>query len=352
MLGGFFLSVEGRDGTINRPAPEAVAAGDANMIAYGVRRRVLLTAGPQEQQPFRILFANPILADWELILAESLDRAGAVITHTSCESLLVHEDLIDQEGANALVWLSKQREVPMILIGGQNAEASMRAFQGGVSLSMCRDVALAHPSLMSAVLQQAQRMAGERQRHQQTLHQLSDSRRHIDRLVGLIWRTAPAVDRDDHWFTQRHMMDRLQEEIARRDRHGIPFTLAIGEVDVEAEAAADTKLLPDWTSEVVGRAKRRCDVVGQYGLNGFMLLMVHTPKPGALTCCRRLQKLIEQPPVTEPKGPIRAYFGVAGSHVEGSSAKSLLRSAEENLELARTGLHDRIVADYPARNAG
>ena len=325
------------------------------MIAYGARRRVLLAAGPEQEQPFRILFSSPILCDFDIALAQNFDVASMLMQRNPCDALLIHEDLFEAEGAQGLAWLARQREVPMILVGGQNAEVAMRAYQCGLSQSLSRDMVLAHPSLMAAALGQARRTVGERERHEQIVQQLAHSRRHIDRLVGLIWRTAPSVDRDDHWFTQRHMMDRLQEEIARRDRHGVPFTLAIGEVDVETEKEAeDAKLLPEWTSALVGKAKRRCDVVGQYGMSGFMLLMVHTPKPGGVTCCRRLQKLIEQPAAekTGSKGPVRAYFGIAGSHSQSNSAKNLLRCAEENLEMARTGLHDRIVADVSARNAG
>ena len=104
----------------------------------------------------------------------------------------------------------------------------------------------------------------------------------------------------------------------------------------------------------IAKAKRRCDVIGQYGMSGFMLLMVHTPKPGALTCCRRLQKILEQTAAEKAanKTPARAYFGIAGSQSETTSAKSLLRCAEENLEMARTGLHDRVVADFTERSAG
>jgi hypothetical protein len=75
--------------------------------------------------------------------------------------------------------------------------------------------------------------------------------------------------------------------------------------------------------------------------------MMHTPKPGGVTCCRRLQEALEYPmdDAAEPHVPMRSYFGIATSTAEQATAQTLLRMAEQNLETAR--LHDelRVVAD-------
>src|SRR5437764_433036 len=68
------------------------------------------------------------------------------------------------------------------------------------------------------------------------------------------------------------------------------------------ETFDDSLALPEWTMDVIAKGKRRSDVAGQYGPDGFMLLMMHTPIKGGIHCCRRLQKAIEHAQETLP-GP-------------------------------------------------
>jgi diguanylate cyclase (GGDEF)-like protein len=318
------------------------------MPSNGVRRRVLVAAGASEEALLRALFTQAPLHGWDAIPAKSFEEARFVLQHSACDLLLVDEGLCQQQGADGLAWLASQRDVPVVFLARAAAEQITQAYVDGVNFWLPRDLALAHPSLMAAALERAaeltqlrrgQRAAGE------TVHQC---RRQIDRLVGLLWRTIP-MKPEQAWLTQRHMLERLQEEISRSERHGAPLTVALGEIrPVPAldDGRTAEPVLADWTTERITRAKRRCDVAGQYGLHGFMLLMVHTPSRGGFTCCRRLQQLLEAVPAVAndgPRGPVRAYFGVAGFAEEAASAKSLLHCAEQRLETARTVEEDRLV---------
>ena len=130
------------------------------------------------------------------------------------------------------------------------------------------------------------------------------------------------------------MLDRLREEVSRVARHGGPLTLALGELLPQSEA---TSSLTSWAAEQVRRTKRRCDVAGQYGPQGFMLLLPRTTGAAGVGACRRLQAILESPPAPL-RGPIRACFGVAELHgTEPSAVKALLVRAEERLEQARKG---------------
>jgi diguanylate cyclase (GGDEF)-like protein len=135
------------------------------------------------------------------------------------------------------------------------------------------------------------------------------------------------------------MMERLDEEVARCDRHGTPLAVVLGEVEAESanEQAQAAQTLATWTAERICRAKRRHDVAGQYGPHGFMLLLGHTSEAGAVTCCRRLQSVLQQAPVPEnrSRGPIRTHFGVAGYSELTNTGQALLSRAEERLEQAR-----------------
>jgi PleD family two-component response regulator len=78
-----------------------------------------------------------------------------------------------------------------------------------------------------------------------------------------------------------------------------------------------------------------------------MLLMVHTPIKGGIHCCRRLQQAIEHPsePLPGPHAGLHAYFGVSSTATGKTSSVALLRSAEQNLEAARTDDKERLVVD-------
>src|SRR5262249_41611671 len=149
---------------------------------------------------------------------------------------------------------------------------------------------------------------------------LQDCRRHVSRLVELLWESLP-VETRSRWFTQRYMMERLAEEVARTERHGVPFSLVLGEVrprPAEGAEPAPDSVVVAWTSEHVMRSKRRCDVAGQYGPHGFMLLLTNTSERGATTFCRRLQTLLT-------KGvPLVAHFGVALCSGAATTPKNLL----------------------------
>jgi diguanylate cyclase (GGDEF)-like protein len=310
------------------------------------RRRVLVATC--DDKPVCGLFSQPPLDEWEPVAADSFERAQFVAQHNPCEILLIGEDLFHREGEAGLTWLARQHHVPTILLAGCTARTLELAYRHGVHICLPRDLTMRCPEVLGAALQRAALFGEERLHGRHTADQLIQCRRHVDRLVNVLWRTAPAVDRNDHWYTQRHMLSRLQEELARKERHGIPLTVAVGEVDAEDDhVLPEVVSVPDWTAATITRSKRRCDVVGQYGLSGFLLLMVHTPKTGGMTCCRRLQRMLETPadPKIGPAGPVRAYFGLASTPSGTATPQSLLRCAEQNLELARSSGDDRVVAE-------
>src|SRR5437762_3483613 len=66
--------------------------------------------------------------------------------------------------------------------------------------------------------------------------QLRDCRSQVTRLVNLLWDATPAEGRP-RWFSQRYMLERLQEEICRSERHGNPLSVVLGEVWIGQEDA-------------------------------------------------------------------------------------------------------------------
>jgi GGDEF domain-containing protein len=239
---------------------------------------------------------------------------------------LVHEELCRREGLQALAWLSFHRETPVLFVGS-TCEQFTRAYELGATVCLPRDMALAHPPLLDAALRQAHYHGELRNLHERTHEQLLETRRHVDRLVNMIWRISPN-DAENSWLPQRYLLERLDEELARSQRHQLPFSIAVGEL------------------RTTGELSRRCDIVGQYGPRGFLLLMVHTPREGGLLCCQRLQSHLESPRQgsADPRVSIRSYFGLASTSDDIETPQALLRAAEQNLEMARLEAEACVVA--------
>ena len=106
----------------------------------------------------------------------------------------------------------------------------------------------------------------------------------------------------------------------------------------------ESEQVATWTAGQVSRAKRRCDVAGQYGPHGFMLLLPRATDHDAVGYCRRLQAILEAPPTTpgRPLPPLQACFGVASYSPAASTIQSLLSRAEARLEQARSSACDRV----------
>jgi PleD family two-component response regulator len=315
------------------------------MIADLDRRRVLLLTGAAEGVVLRGLFAEGLLAGWEGLEADTCERARFILQHEPCDALLVGEELYLRDGPDGVAWLARQEETPVLLLAEPRPELVARALEQGVHQWLPMAMAVANPGLLAAALNQAARRRDLLRRPRQGDEVLRQCRRQVDRLVDLLWKTVPREGQGS-WFTQRHMMERLHEEVARSERHGAPLAVALGEVrpsagEAPAEEATDTR-----TAERISRTKRRCDVVGQYGPKGFMLLLVHTSREGAAVCCRRLQHELEQAhdAPREPHHGPRAYFGVASLSATTATPKGLLRCAEQNLEAAKEGAGGRVVS--------
>ncbi len=301
------------------------------MAADLERRRVLVAARSSEEMVLTGLFESEALADWESLHVESFDRARFTLQHTTCDLLLVDEGLYHTEGAEGLAWLTQQQDVPVLFLAGVEAETYARAYAQGAVICLPRTATLEYPPLLAAALHRAAGHADLLRGQRRLWESLRQSRGQVDRLVNLLWRTAP-LDPQHHWCTQRHILERLQEEVTRAARHGSPLTVALAEVTPEGQPGEE---LTNWVTEQVARAKRRCDVAGQYGLRGFLLLLVETPRQGGVTCCQRLQQMLEGLAASSPHGPLRAWFGLASYSPQTSTPQALLCEAEQHLDAAR-----------------
>jgi GGDEF domain-containing protein len=199
-----------------------------------------------------------------------------------------------------------------------------------------RSLVLEHPPVLAAALRQASRWNGLQRRLRLAAEDLRECRHQVSRLVGMLWESTP-LEASTRWFTQRHMMERLQEEIARAARHGNAFTVVLGELRLRPDGpfqSVSWAQLSTLAAERIGRVKRRSDPIGQYGPHGFMLLLANTSEQKAVAFCRRIeQELSHESSLAE----LVTAFGVAGFAAGTPTSQSLLGRAEEQLEQARRG---------------
>jgi hypothetical protein len=305
-------------------------------------RRILLAAQPNEAETLHQLFANAALVKWELLDAASFERARFLLQHNTCDILLIDENFISA-GASGLGWLARNPDAPTVLLSSMEPETLACAYQQGVSMCLPREVAFNHPEVLAAALDRTTAAGQSRHALRRSADRLHQCRRQVDRLVNLLWRKAP-TDLEKNWCTHRHVLERLLEEVARSGRHGNELTLAIGEVQAAEGDQPQSVGLTEWTTAAVSKAKRRCDIAGNYGTQEFMLLMVHTDAPGGLKCCRRLQKTLENA-AAGPRGPVKAYFGLSTFSSQYATAPQLLMRAEKHLKAAKAGTDAGVVAE-------
>jgi diguanylate cyclase (GGDEF)-like protein len=305
-------------------------------------RRVLIASDGSDEARLRDLFLKNLSGEWQPALANSFEQAQFVLQHSPCDVVLVDEGLCQREGAEGLSWLGSQTKAPLAFLSSESPAALTEALRQGVDFCLPRTLALGNPQLLSAALDRVAQLGRVRASAQKTGAELDEARRQVDRLVQLLWQAAP-LDPRTHWYTQHYMLERLFEEIARTGRHGAPLTVAVGEIESGGPSDDAPDALPNWAVRQITQKKRRCDVAGQYGPKGFLLLMVQTSKEGGLSCCRRLRQEVQQAPEREGK-PVRAYFGVASFSAESCTPQSILRAAEEQLDKAREGYGEEGVA--------
>lgn len=300
-------------------------------------RRLVIAATVEEGSRYRSLFAIEPLDRWDIVLADSVAQVRFLTQHEPCDAIVLDEGLYRSEGGEGLDWLAGQHDTTVLLLSGP--EVATEALGRGAGQWLPREQALQHPPLLAAALAQAAGVAELRRSLRRSGELLAECRKQIGRLVNLLWEAAPHGARSP-WLTQRHILERLQDEVARAERKGAPFAVVLGELGPRPQAPPpDPEQLAAWAAEQVTRYKRRADVAGRYGPNGFLMILVQTPEQNAALGCRRLQEALE---ADAAPGPVLAYFGIASYSPSVNTPKSLLSFAERRLEQAKHGA-ERIV---------
>jgi GGDEF domain-containing protein len=192
------------------------------------------------------------------------------------------------------------------------------------------------PGVLGVLLDQADALGHQRQDLAQLRTALAQSDARVERLLDMLWEATP-IEGPSRWFSQRHMLERLDEEVERSRRSGAPLTVVLGEL-----APGQAQQLAGLLAQRIGKNKRRSDVAGHYGGHGFLMVLPQITTQQAVGACQRLRGVLAHSP--HDLAAVHACFGLASLPADQASVPALLRRAEERLDRARAS-GDGIVAE-------
>lgn len=149
---------------------------------------------------------------------------------------------------------------------------------------------------------------------------------------------------------RRHFLEKLQEEIARSQRYGRPFSVAMVDAD-HFKSVNDTyghdvgdRVLQRLSNLMTGAA-RDVDCVGRLGGEEFAILLPETNVQGGKVFCERLLSDIRDAEVDTGADPLRFTVSIGLTEVCQGEAKTdvILNRADEALYEAKESGRDRVV---------
>lgn len=139
-------------------------------------------------------------------------------------------------------------------------------------------------------------------------------------------------------YNRRYFMVRLEEEAKRHRRFAEPMSLVMLDLDNFkpvndrlGHSAGDDVLRE--VAQVLTRNSRSFSIVTRYGGDEFAVLLVNTPKAGAMRYAARIQQAIEQHAFTH--GCVKVSVGVASLPEDVTASADLIPAADRALYAAK-----------------
>ena len=134
-----------------------------------------------------------------------------------------------------------------------------------------------------------------------------------------------------------YFYDRLEEEVARAERHDTPLAVAYFDIDALKRVndtyghLAGDAVLRD-LGDLIGKRVRTEDIPARYGGDEFAIVMPETPRDEAEKVVQRLMDELDRREVdlqdgTKIKMPARSW-GIASYPLDGKTAKALVENAD------------------------
>jgi diguanylate cyclase (GGDEF)-like protein len=145
---------------------------------------------------------------------------------------------------------------------------------------------------------------------------------------------------------------RLDEEMARARRHGVPLSVVMIDLDhfgaINERYGRDVgdQILAE-TAWVLKMALRETDIVARLGADGFGVVLPETDRGPALRCADRVRHALEEHTFARI-GRLSATAGVAAGPRDGVEAVELVHQADQALDVAKKSGRRRALAVAPS----
>lgn len=274
-----------------------------------------------------------------VVQADSGDRALELFRHHRPELVLLDVEMPGHDG----YWLARELRAaepggwtPIVFLSSLARDVDVwRGIESGGDDYLVKPVS---PMVLRAKLLAMERLLRMRSR----LVQLSDELRKANRRLQQISDTDGLT-----CLTNRRALDaRLRDEIAGARSSGRPLTLLLCDIDHfkryndRLGHPAGDAALRRVASLLQACCRRPTDCAARYGGEEFALLLPDTPRSGAMTFARGLQRTLAQMALLHPDSPLGPHLTVSGGITtcvpdDGTTAEGLLLRADDALYAAK-----------------
>ncbi len=163
-------------------------------------------------------------------------------------------------------------------------------------------------------------------------------------------------------FVRRHFMDRLEEELKRCTKYGLPLSVLMLDIDQfkrynddHGHLAGDATLKQ--VAQLLRESLRKMDIVGRYGGEEFVMVLPETRRDGAHEVAERIRSSIARHPfkVYSEETRVTVSIGVAVFHESASGSAAggniretgfeLIKRADQYLYRAKQEGRNRVVVE-------
>jgi diguanylate cyclase (GGDEF)-like protein len=161
------------------------------------------------------------------------------------------------------------------------------------------------------------------------------------------------VDGLTNVYNHRYFYEHLKGEIDRLVRYANQGTLSLIMLDIDyfkhyndtnGHVAGDSVLIE--IGQILKNMTRKVDLVARYGGEEFIIMLPETSKERAIVLAERVRQTIEEYPFeskeNQYKVKLTVSIGVSGYGKDGTSADTLVESADKGLYLAKASGRNKV----------
>jgi diguanylate cyclase (GGDEF)-like protein len=298
---------------------------------------LLVEDSPEDRAACRRLLHNGGGEEYELLVADTADRAVSLCHEQRPDCVLLDYRLPDADGLDVLAQLAgsdAETAVPVVMLTGQgNETVAVQALQGGAQDYLVKG-GLTAQGLRFAIHNAMEKVALRRQIERQ--------RRELERLATLDVLTGV--------FNRRVLLERLELELRRCRRYGSRLCVLLLDLDhfkrindTYGHLAGDAVLVS--LGRILRTRVRGTDMAGRYGGEEFCVLLPETDLEAGRELAERLRQCVAAETFTAGGGTtfrVTCSLGVSRFENPNQKVSDLLQAADEALYRAKQQGRDRV----------